>query len=294
MSIGQPGPMVPSHQPTSPWPGPGGPGGVAVAGERVQHEHRVRRVGRERAPRLVRDGDRLERAAGLELQAVGERRRTGGGRGRRPAATPVPVTRSALHARAGGRVTALLAARNPASRSARMSSIDSMPDREAHEVGGDAGGRLLVGVELLVGGGRRVDGEAAHVAHVGEVAVQLERVDELLARPRGRPRCRRRRSRPRPGAGTAARARATGSTPGRGTSPSSTSSRASSHCATASAFCAVPLHAQRQRLEALQEQERVERRRSPAPMSRRYWSRALRMYCAGRSGSGSCEKIAPW
>ena len=73
VSIGAPGPMVPSHQPTSPWPGSGGPGGVAVAGERVQHEHRVRRVGRERAPRLVGDGHRLERAAGLELQAVGER-----------------------------------------------------------------------------------------------------------------------------------------------------------------------------------------------------------------------------
>ena len=59
---------APSHQPASPWPGPARPGGVAVAGERVQHEHRVRRVGRERAPRLVRDRDRLEPSAGLERE----------------------------------------------------------------------------------------------------------------------------------------------------------------------------------------------------------------------------------
>src|SRR3982750_4099121 len=31
--------------------------------------------------------------------------------------------------------------------------------REAHQVGGDPGGGLLVGHELLMGGGRRVDGE---------------------------------------------------------------------------------------------------------------------------------------
>ena len=47
----------------------------------------------------------------------------------------------------------------------------------------------------------------------------------------------------------------------------STSSRPSSHSATACAFCAVPLHAQRQRLEALQEQERVERRHRRADVA---------------------------
>ena len=30
------------------------------------------------------------------------------------------------------------------------------------------------------------------------------------------------------------------------------------------------------------------------PMSRWYWSRAFRMYCAGRSASGSCENTRPW
>ena len=72
-----------------------GPGGVAVAGERVQHEHRVRRVGRERAPRLVRDRHRLERAAGLERAG----RRRSGANCRRPGSSPgrhAPVTGSGV------------------------------------------------------------------------------------------------------------------------------------------------------------------------------------------------------
>ncbi len=30
------------------------------------------------------------------------------------------------------------------------------------------------------------------------------------------------------------------------------------------------------------------------PMSRWYCNRAFRMYCAGSSGSGNCEKTSPW
>ena len=73
----------------------------------------------------------------------------------------------------------------------------------------------------------------------------------------------------------------------------STSSRASSHCATASAFCECR---SMRRLSV----SRPWRNRNElngeiaAPMSRWYWSRALRMYCAGRSGSGSCENTRPW
>ena len=55
----------------------------------------------------------------------------------------------------------------------------------------------------------------------------------------------------------------------------------------------VTLHADAQRLQPLEEQEALNGE-SAGPMSRWYWSRALRMYCAGRSGSGSCEKTRPW
>src|SRR5437899_4365 len=41
------------------------------------------------------------------------------------------------------------------------------PDGQAHEVRGDPGGLLLRSHELLVRRGRRMDGEAAHVTHVG-------------------------------------------------------------------------------------------------------------------------------
>ena len=149
------------------------------------------------------------------------------------------------------------------------------------------------GDELLVRGRRRVDGEAAHVADVGEVAEQLEPFDELrpASSPPSMPNA---MIAPGPVGQVLLRARrSTGSTPGPGYVTHSTSSRASSHSATASAFCAVALHAQAQRLEALEEEERVERR-DRGPMSRWYCSRALRMYCAGRSGSGSCEKTRPW
>ena len=56
------------------------------------------------------------------------------------------------------------------------------PDRQPHQARGHAGGQLLLAGELAVGGAGRVDDEAAHVADVGQVAVQLQRVDELLAR----------------------------------------------------------------------------------------------------------------
>ena len=96
-----------------------GPGCVAVTRERVEHEHRVRRVGSERAPRLVRHRHRRERAAGLERDRPVERDEL---------PTPRLVT-GAPRARDGHREWSahVLAARNPASRSAWMSGRLSIP-----------------------------------------------------------------------------------------------------------------------------------------------------------------------
>mmetsp|Transcript_7243 Transcript_7243/g.18419 ORF Transcript_7243/g.18419 Transcript_7243/m.18419 type:complete len:464 (-) Transcript_7243:43-1434(-) len=55
-------------------------------------------------------------------------------------------------------------------------------DAEAHHLRRDAARLLLLGVHLRVRGGGRVDGERARVAHVGHVAHQLQRVDERPAR----------------------------------------------------------------------------------------------------------------
>ena len=52
------------------------------------------------------------------------------------------------------------------------------PDREAHIARRDAGCRLLFFRKLRVGGRRRVDGEAAGIADIGDVEEQLQRVDE--------------------------------------------------------------------------------------------------------------------
>ena len=52
------------------------------------------------------------------------------------------------------------------------------PDRDADEVRADAAGDERLVAELLVRRGRRVDDERADVADVGEVAAQLDRLDE--------------------------------------------------------------------------------------------------------------------
>ena len=77
-----PGPTRPVHQPAVGCPGPAGPD-VAVAGQRVQHEHGVARVGVELAPGLVGDADGRKRAAALERRRR-RSRRTAGGRGSSP------------------------------------------------------------------------------------------------------------------------------------------------------------------------------------------------------------------
>ena len=59
--------------------------------------------------------------------------------------------------------------------------MSSMPTASRTRPGRDAGGELLLGGELRVRGRRRVDDQRAHVADVGDVAVQRQRVDERLA-----------------------------------------------------------------------------------------------------------------
>ena len=59
--------------------------------------------------------------------------------------------------------------------------MPSRPDGEPHQARGDAGGELLLGGQLRVRGRRGVDDQAADVADVGHVAVQLQRLHELLA-----------------------------------------------------------------------------------------------------------------
>src|ERR1700727_1620489 len=95
--------------------------GMGVTGQRVQHQHGIAARRIQRAPRLVGDGDLVEATPALERKATffrtGEHRKL-------PPPGLVPGAPDAWVALGGH---ASLAARNPASRSARMSSIDSMP-----------------------------------------------------------------------------------------------------------------------------------------------------------------------
>src|SRR5262245_16599194 len=54
-------------------------------------------------------------------------------------------------------------------------------DAQPHQVGCHGGGELHVGSELRVGRRRRMDREAAYVTHVGQMAEELEVVDEGAA-----------------------------------------------------------------------------------------------------------------
>ena len=93
--------------------------GVGVARQRVQHEHGVRAISFERAPRFVSDVHASEATPAFEGETLGLAPRSVTKR-RSPglvACAPVPQG-SCGHA---------LYSAKPASRSARMSSIDSMP-----------------------------------------------------------------------------------------------------------------------------------------------------------------------
>ena len=214
--------------------GSGWAGGVTVARERVQHEHRVRRARVELPQVSNATFDRRETSAGLEhVRPVAEQRRELPA-ARRIAGAPGTSCRERVVVDPVGH-PAPLAARNPASRSARMSSSVSIPTQRRTSPGVTPVVGLLVLGELRVCRRRGMDREAAHVTDVGEVAEKLEAVDELLARLETaldaeredgaltvrqvllRPRLPRARVRP-------------------GNATHCTSSRPSSHWATASAF----------------------------------------------------------
>ena len=104
-------------------------------GERVQHEHRVRpRRARACPTSRTRPSTVVERAAGLELQAVGERARTAGGPGSSPG-RHAPVTGQQL-----GRRRRSGLRRAEAGVEVGEDVVDRLDaDRQAHEVGRDPG-----------------------------------------------------------------------------------------------------------------------------------------------------------
>ena len=145
VSIARPGPIDARPTTRVAVPGPGRSGRVAVAGERVQHEHRVRRVGVERRPTSrTRRSTGVERAAGLA--ASSGRRSNSVANCRRPGRSPgrhAPVTGTARVTRHGSPLTRLRGA-EPGVEVGEdvVERLDA--DRQPHEVGRDARGRLLV------------------------------------------------------------------------------------------------------------------------------------------------------
>ena len=118
-----------------------------------------------------------------------------------------------------------------------MSSRVSMPTDRRTRPGVTPVELLLGDVELAVRRARGVDREAAHVADVGEVAEQLETVDEVAARVDAALQLERDDRALAVGQVLLARGRTTCSTSGPGTRPSRPRRAPSSHFATASAFC---------------------------------------------------------
>ena len=58
-------------------------------------------------------------------------------------------------------------------------------DREPHVARRHAARQLLGRAQLRVGRAGRMDGEAAHIADIGDVIEELQRIDEIARRPRG-------------------------------------------------------------------------------------------------------------
>ena len=155
----------------------------------------------------------------------------------------------------------LFGGRKPASRSAMMSSIDSRPTDRRTRPGSTPVVSCSARLSWRVGGRGRVDGEAAHVADVGHVAVQ-RRAPRRSAGPASMPPLMMNAgTEPSPGRRRSFSARSYhGESAGRRTGPHSTCGVAGEVLGDRLGVRVVALHAQAQRLEALQEQERVERR----------------------------------
>ena len=179
-------------------PGPGRADDVAVAGERVLDEDGVAAVLVERPPRLERDPHAREDPAALGAE--------GPGQVEEPAvARRVPLDPPAhRQARLGGAEPGLEVGDDV---------LDALQaDGQAHQARRDAGRQLLLGGQLRVRRRGRVDDQAADVADVGHVAVQLERLDELLAGLDAAVQLEGRAPRRRPSARTSAAPRATSTT----------------------------------------------------------------------------------
>src|SRR5215207_9904520 len=194
VSMAHPGPMVPSHQPTSPCPGPTGPAAwlsrlsawstrtaFDASGASSPHVSYATVTSSSRPP-----------ASSFRPSANDTNcRRPGSSPGRHaPVTGNGSTTTTALRTSRPVRCSARYPPRGRSRLCGAEPGVEVGEDvvdrldahRQPDKVGCDPRGGLLVGDELLVGGGGRVDRKAPHVTYVGEVAVQLQGVDELLAR----------------------------------------------------------------------------------------------------------------
>ena len=141
-----PGPIIAVPPARGGVPGTGGPGDVAVAGERVQHEHGVRRRRGERAPRLVGDAHVGQLAAGSRASAapsvdeptaagrVPLPPRAGGGREDLDGRVAVDALVTSSRSTCLGRAEAGVEVGHDV-----VDALDA--DRQPHEARGDAGGQ---------------------------------------------------------------------------------------------------------------------------------------------------------
>ena len=170
-----------------PWSGRSGD--VRITGERVQHHHYVVPRRRQLAPALDGDTDVVDHRTAFGRQRTDvdiadlafSGQRLGGHVGDRHVICPLSFRSPQQAATDCGSLLHLRAAAKPSSRSARMSSMPSMPTASRTSPGLTPVAELLLGAQLSVGGRCRVNHQGAHVADVGDVTVQFERVHERLA-----------------------------------------------------------------------------------------------------------------
>src|SRR6202035_4850343 len=181
VSIGAPGPAMPSHQPGVGCPGPAGPVMCESPVSACRTTTTLSRVGDNSPHRCTA---MLTSSSTTPLSSVSEPTST---MPTSPSAGSVCVGASEIvtcgssERRHGVRIAGVRVSGGESELEVGQDVVNALDThRQPDQTGAHPGGQLLGGAQLGVGRRRRVDHQRAHVTDVGDVAVQLQCVDERL------------------------------------------------------------------------------------------------------------------
>src|SRR5277367_2874688 len=184
VSIGAPGPAIPSHHPAVGCPGPAGPVMCESPVSACRTTTTLSRLGDNSPHRCTA---MLTSSSTTPLSSVSEPTST---MPTSPSAGSVCVGTSEIvicgssERRHGVRIAGVRVNGGESELEVGQDVVNALDTHgQSDQARSHAGGQLLGGAELGMSRRRRVNHQRPHVTDVGDVAVQLERIDEGLARP---------------------------------------------------------------------------------------------------------------